>query len=127
MIAVESVHVIVFDEFNDLPFKDASRNVGIEENMETLKITQHDQEIQEEANEKDKQLKVVLHQLENQKQDGEDSSLPKEWRFVHNHPTNLIIGDPSRGVTTRNSIINICENIVFLSQIELKNLMNSDF
>ena len=39
LIVEESVHV-VFDKFNDLLFKDASRNAGIEENMETLEITQ---------------------------------------------------------------------------------------
>ena len=114
MIVEESVHV-VFDKFNDIPFKDASRNTGIENNMEALDITQDDKETQEEANEKDIQLEVVLPQLEDQKQDDENSSLPKEWRFVHNHPTNLIIGDPSIGVTTRNSIKNICENLAFLS------------
>ena len=103
MIVKESVHV-VFDEFNNLSFKDAPRNVGIEESMETLEITQENQEIQEEAGEKNIQLEVVPPRLENQKQDGENSNLPKEWRFVHNHLTNLIICDPSRGVTTINSI-----------------------
>ena len=38
LIVEESVHV-VFDEFNDLLFKDASRNAGIEENMKNLEIT----------------------------------------------------------------------------------------
>ena len=60
-------------------------------------------------------------------QDGESSSLTKEWRFVHNHPTNLIIGDPSKGVTTRNSLRNICENLAFLSQIEPKNFHEAKF
>ena len=66
MIIEESIHV-VFDEFNDLLFKDASRNVGIEKNMKNLEITQENQEIQEEAGEKDVQLEVVLPQLKTQK------------------------------------------------------------
>ena len=60
-------------------------------------------------------------------QDGESSSLPKEWRFVHNHPTNLIIGDLSRGGTTKNSIRNIYKNLIFLSQIEPKNFYEAEF
>ena len=107
MIVEEFVYV-VFDEFNNLSFKDAPRNTGIEESMKTLEITQENQESQEEAGEKDLQLEVVLPQLENQKQDGENSNISKEWRFVYNHPTNLITGDPSRRVTIRNSIRNIC-------------------
>ena len=57
-------------------------------------------------------------------QDGENSSLPKKWR---NHPTSLIISNPSKGVTTRNALRNICENLVFLSQIELKNFLQTEF
>ena len=60
-------------------------------------------------------------------QDGESSSLPKEWRFIHNHPTNLITGDPSKGVTSRNFLRNICENLAFLSQIESKNFNEAEF
>ena len=68
MIVKKSVHVI-FDEFNDLPLRDVSRNVGIEENMESLEITQDDKETQEETNEKNIQIEVVLPQLEDQKHD----------------------------------------------------------
>ena len=113
LIVGESI-LVVFEEFNDLPLKDISRSAGIEENMKSFEITKDDKETQEEANEKDIQLEVVLPQLQDQKHDGENSSLSKEWRFVHNHSTNLIIGDPSRGVTTRDSIKNICKNLTFL-------------
>jgi hypothetical protein len=47
--------------------------------------------------------------------------LPKEWRYAIHHPKDLIIGDPSQGVTTRSSTKNICANLAFLSQIEPKN------
>ena len=63
-------------------------------------------------------LEVVLSQMETQREDGESLSIPKEWRYVYNYPTSLIISDPSKGVTTRNSLRNICGNIEFLSQIE---------
>ena len=125
MIVEESIHVI-FDEFNDLSLKDVPRNAGIEENIEKLEITQDDKETQEEEWEGHK-IGKVLPQLGDQQQNGENSSLPKEWRFVYNHPTNLIIGDPSRGITTRNSLRNICENLAFLSQIEPKNFNEAKF
>ena len=65
--------------------------------------------------------------METQILNDENSNLPKEWRYVHNHPSNLIIGDPSKGVTIRNSLRNICENIAFLSQIEPKNFHEAEF
>ena len=46
------------------------------------------------------------------------SSLPKDLKFVHNHPKDLILGDPTQGVRTRNSIRNLVSNLAFLSQIE---------
>ena len=60
-------------------------------------------------------------------QDGDNSTLSKEWRYIHNHPTSLIIGDISKGVTTRNSLRNICGNLAFLSQIEPKNFREAEF
>ena len=95
--------------------------------MENLEISQENQKTHEETGKKEIQLEVVLPQMETQMQDGESSSLLKEWRFVHNHPTSLIIGDLSKWVTTRNSLRNIYENLAFLSQIELKNFHEAEF
>ena len=54
---------------------------------------------------------------------GESSQdLPKEWKFVINHPHDQIIGNPSSGVRTRFSLRNICINLAFISQIEPKNI-----
>ena len=77
LIVEESVHVI-FDEFNDLPFKNVSRDVGIEEGMKKLKITHGSQESQEKACKKDLQLEVVLPQLETQMEDVKNSNLSRE-------------------------------------------------
>ena len=112
---------VVFDESNDLLFKDASKNVGIDKVMENLEIFQENQEIQGESCKKGIQLEVVLPQMKTQRQDDESSNFSKEWRLVHNHPISLIIGDPLKGVTTRNSVRNICGNLAFISQIEPKN------
>ena len=51
-----------------------------------------------------------------------NQDLSKEWKFVLNHPQDQIIGNPSSGVKTRSSLRNICNNLAFISQIELKNI-----
>ena len=47
--------------------------------------------------------------------------LPKEWHFKKDHPKGLIIGKPSKGVSTRHSLkhLNI---LAFISQIKLRNI-----
>ncbi|KAK9217771.1 hypothetical protein WN943_006399 [Citrus x changshan-huyou] len=52
--------------------------------------------------------------------EGTSQTLPKEWRYVSSHPKDVILGDPSRGVTTRSSFRNTCEHAAFISQIEPK-------
>ena len=96
--------------------------------MENLEISRESQKTREEADEKEIQLELVLPQMENQmeSQTQDGSNLPKEWRYVHNHPTSLIIGDPSKGVTTE-TLLNMCKNLVFLSQIEPKNIHEAEF
>ena len=48
--------------------------------------------------------------------------LPREWKFVTNHPQDQIISNSSIRVRTRSSLRNICSNFAFISQIEPKNL-----
>ena len=36
------------------------------------------------------------------------SELPKSWKIVKDHPTDLIIGDVSRGVKTHSQALNEC-------------------
>ena len=88
-------------------------NIGIEENLENLDIDQGNEKSQEGIFEKELQLEVVLHQLESQEHGGDNSSLSRDWKFVHNHPTIPIIRDPSKEVTTRRFIRNMCVNLVF--------------
>ncbi|MGH2313455.1 hypothetical protein, partial [Streptococcus uberis] len=51
-----------------------------------------------------------------------NEDLPKDWKYVKSHPKELIIGDTSKGVTTRNSLRNVCNYSAFLSQIEPKTI-----
>ena len=83
-----------------------------------MKITQGNEESQEGIFDKELQLEVILSQRESQEECGDNSNTSREWKYVHNHPINTIIGDPSKGVTIRHSIRNICGNLAFLSQIE---------
>ncbi|KAH9658404.1 hypothetical protein KPL70_023484 [Citrus sinensis] len=58
--------------------------------------------------------------------EGTSQTLPKEWRYVSSHPKDVILGDPSRGVTTRSSLRNTCEHAAFISQIEPKSFADAE-
>ena len=59
-------------------------------------------------------------------QDGISQTLPKEWRYVSSHSKDVILGDPSRDVTTRSSLRNTCEHNAFISQIEPKSFADAE-
>ena len=56
----------------------------------------------------------------------QQQDLPKVWRFAHNHPKELILGDPSKGITTRASMKNVCRHLAFLSQVEPKTFLDDE-
>ena len=47
--------------------------------------------------------------------------LSKDWQYKKDHPKDLILGDTSKGVTTRSSFKPFV-NLAFISQIELKSI-----
>ena len=90
--------------------------------MGRLKIDDKVHQQEEEIDSK-KEESPFTHPPPPQLEKGESSQeLPKEWKFVTNHPQDQIIGHPSIGVRTRFSLRNIYNNLAFISQIEPKKL-----
>ena len=52
--------------------------------------------------------------------------LPKDWRFASNHLKDLIIGDVSKGVTTRSKLHDLFGHFAFISYIEPKNIIEAE-
>jgi len=52
--------------------------------------------------------------------------LLKDWRYATSHPKDLIIGDVSKGVTTRSQLHDICGYFAFISHIEPKNILEAE-
>ena len=117
LVVEESIHV-VFDESNDLPSR---KNEGVDdadpliEGMKEITLkdsaTPEDKDQEDEQNEKGEEI---------QEQPQGTNDLPKEWRYVHNHPKELIIGDPMHGVKTCSSLRDVLNHYAFVSQLEPK-------
>ena len=123
IVVEESVHV-VFDESNESLERRESVNddVGLDFSMGRLQIDDKVHQ-QEEEIDSEKEESPFAHPPPPQLEQGESSQeLPKEWKFVTNHPQDQIIGNLSIGVRTRSSLRNICNNLAFISQIEPKKL-----
>ena len=105
----ESIHVIFYDSIPLASIDDACASLN------KLNLNDNDNN---EANKEDKTFEV-------EKLDSFDQpsnlNLPKEWKFVKDHPIDQIIGEPSNKVQKRSSLRNI-SNLVFLSQTEPKNI-----
>ena len=96
MVVEESIHV-VFDEFNDSLERRESvdDDVGLDFAMGRLQIEdgihQQEEEIDSKKEEESPLAPPPLPQL---KQGKSSQGLPREWKFVTNHPQDQIIGNP---------------------------------
>ena len=54
-------------------------------------------------------------------------NLQRSWKYARGHPNEQILGDPSKGVTTRSRVnaISLCDSFAFLSQIEPKSIQEA--
>ncbi|KAH9716801.1 hypothetical protein KPL71_021583 [Citrus sinensis] len=120
LVVEESMHV-TFDESNP-----SSAEKGInyddangESQEEPSKDNQENAPQRNQEDEQEEQTNMEQHE-------GTSQTLPKEWRYVSSHPKDVILGDPSRGVTTRSSLRNTCEHNAFISQIEPKSFADAE-
>ena len=110
MTIEESIHV-AFDETNSVrPRKDIHGDIT--DTLEDIHIHEKVHKDKEDRNSRDFQSK--------EKQINVD--LSKEWRTSRYHPLHNIIGDISKGVTTRYSLKDACNNMAFVSLVEPKNI-----
>ncbi|KAK8508672.1 hypothetical protein V6N13_116185 [Hibiscus sabdariffa] len=122
LVVEESIHV-VFDD-NLLPRKDScdDDDVGIlEENggEQSSKV--------DETPTKEETQDPPLEALKNISLEEREVSYPRELNYVKGGE---ILGDPSKGVTTRSSLRNTCNFVAFISCIEPKNIneaLNDDY
>ena len=110
MIIEESIHV-AFDETNViLPRKDILDDIS--ESIEEMHIHGEDHNGKGEGNDEDLHIDETKINVD----------LPREWRTSRYHHLDNIIGDISKGVITRYSLKDICNNMAFVSMIEPENL-----
>ena len=97
LVVEESIHV-VFDESID---KSSKKDDVLEENVNTQRMEHLNLKDSSPQNlEEDQQKK---NEEENRAPPKHDD-LPKEWRYAHGHPKELIIGDPSKEKSTHSSL-----------------------
>jgi len=108
MTIKESIHVS-FDETNIISLRKEFLD-DIADSLEDM----HNQErnLKRKRNEENKDVQDDIAQ--------ENDDLPKEWKTLRNHPLDNIIEDISKGVTTRHSLKDLCNNMTFFSMIEPK-------
>ncbi|KAH9734288.1 Integrase catalytic domain-containing protein [Citrus sinensis] len=114
-LVVEEYMRVTFDESNpssaekEIIYDDADGELQ----EESSKDKQENAPQRNQEDEQEKQTNMEQHE-------GISQALPKEWRYVSSYPKDVILGDRSRGITTRSSLRNTCEHNAFISQIEPK-------
>ena len=122
MVVEVSIHVIFYESNNSLQEREnVDDDLGLKTSMGRLQI--EDRKQQEVIGKDPKKEQSPLTLSPPQQVQGESSQdIPKDWKFVINHPQNQIICNPSSGVRTRSSLNNICNSLAFISQIEPINI-----
>ncbi|KAH9651466.1 Integrase catalytic domain-containing protein [Citrus sinensis] len=122
LVVEESMHV-TFDESNPSSTEKGVANDDADGEVQE-ESSKENQENAPQENQEDRQEEQTNMELE--QQDGISQTLPKEWRYVSSHPKDVILGDISRGVTTRSSLRNACEHNAFISQIDPKSFEDAE-
>ncbi|KAH9715535.1 Integrase catalytic domain-containing protein [Citrus sinensis] len=118
-LVVEEYMHVTFDESNPSSTEKVVVDNDVDEDLQ--KESSNDNQKDASHGNQDEHEEMNVEQNE-----GASQSLPKEWRYVSSHPKDVILGDPSRGVTTRSSLRNTCEHNAFISQIEPKSFADAE-
>ncbi|KAL4325654.1 hypothetical protein GQ457_11G024920 [Hibiscus cannabinus] len=120
-------------EFQNLGFEDFCNENGISHNYSAPRTPQQNANGGEESSKvdemptKEETQDPPLEALKNISLDEREVSYPRELNYVKGCE---ILGDPSKGVTTRYSLRNTCNFVAFISCIEPKNIneaLNDDY
>ena len=124
LIIEEAIH-ITFDESNgDISMScGEDDDTGVQEGLKKLAINDHDS-ASPETDSKDNDAQISPAEEVNNRDTTTPNDLPRAWKFAHNHPRELIIGDPSEKVRTRSSR-HLIDNLAFVSHIEPKNVVDA--
>ena len=114
-LIIEECIYIVFDESNDKsPRKEDVLDEDAEiltNKMDNLKIKNDPPQNEEEDLKKDDEEEEKIKEPTISQKD----ELFKEWRYVHGHSKDLIIGDPSQKVRTHFFLENVSNYLAFVS------------
>ncbi|XP_059632627.1 uncharacterized protein LOC132275215 [Cornus florida] len=130
LLVVESIHV-VFDESPTSPTKsvmDNDEEVELEKGTNELNTNRCLIELEKGINDLNiNKSSIDIYQSSNLSDDtSQHKTTPNEWKLVHNYPIDQVIGDPSKGVSTRSQLRNICNFVTFVSQFEPKNIHEAE-
>ncbi|KAL6322380.1 hypothetical protein AAG906_007933 [Vitis piasezkii] len=127
MVVEESIHVIFDESNNSLQERESfDDDLGLETSMGKLQI--EDKRQQEESGEDPKKEESPLALPPPQQVQGESSQdLPKDWKFVINHPQDQIIGNPSSGCMHSEFEMSMMGELNFFLGLQIKQLKEGTF
>ena len=126
-LVIEESMNVTFDDTSKLDLVKGSSCGDFGGEFEKLNIGEEEPQSLKELNNDKKSQEGLAYGDEIEDQEHVDhqqlhENLPKEWRFTKDHPKDNIIGETTKGVSTRNQLKLLDSNLAFLSQIEPRNI-----